>query len=239
MKSWLASILLICAGAVIAADDYLYHFERGTGPLVPQNASASWDRFPFRAFGPQTVNLTGLIEWWKQADKLSRDKWALYGSNYLHQLAPRPLTAWYRIYGDKISEDAFGWIVQAWIETAPGFSRQAKIQLRHPPAADEKRFNELQSALAQLKRLAGQNGLPRWPVHLSTEQYGDGRLVTNWWVADPVLHAQAQPIWAELDKIPISGTNYHIDFFAAKIGYLQDGSHREVFDLGQIRYPTH
>jgi hypothetical protein len=158
----------------------------------------------------------------------------------LTRLPARPLTAWYRVYGDIISEDQFGWIVQGCVQNAPAFSRPATFQLRHPPRDEKARFDELNAALARLKSQAGLEGLPRHQVVLSVEQFGNGTFVTNYSdPANPNLYVQALPIWEELDKIPITGTNYHVDLFAAKIGYLQDGSHREVFDLGQIRYPTH
>ena len=51
------------------------------------------------------------------------------------------------------------------------------------------------------------------------------------------LYHAAKPEMSEvlgaLKKLP-AGTNYTVDLFALKIGYIQDGSHRQVFDLGQM-----
>jgi hypothetical protein len=154
--------------------------------------------------------------------------------NYLHQLPSRPLTNWYRIYGEKVGEDRFGWVVKGYIQTAPGYSRAAKFQLLHPPNAEKQRFDELQSILAELTRRAGSWGLPREPLLISAGGSNDGSTWENKYEAPKALHALAEPIWAELDTMP-PGTNYHVDFFALKRGFLPDGPILEVFDLGQLR----
>ncbi|MGP8199911.1 MAG: hypothetical protein ACLQU4_10455 [Limisphaerales bacterium] len=179
--------------------------------------AACWNRWPVRLFGSQAVNIQPLLAWWIRQDS-----------------SPRPLPTWYHVSGDIIGETPYGWTVRGFIQTNRSSSRAAVFQLRHPPAGERRRFNELNADLARLKIIAGRNGLPRYAVVLDTYQYGDGTKGTDYWQAEPGLHAQAEPIWAALDKIPITGTNYYIDLFAAKIGYLAAGSHREVFDAGNI-----
>lgn len=81
----------------------------------------------------------------------------------------------------------------------------------------------------------GPIGIPRHQIVLSVSQDQNGDVVTNHPApANPILYQQATPIWNELDKYNFAPlcTNYHVDFLAGKIGYLSDGSHREVFDLG-------
>jgi len=81
----------------------------------------------------------------------------------------------------------------------------------------------------------GPIGIPRHQIVLSVSQDQNGDVVTNHTApANPILYQQATPIWNELDKYNFAPlcTNYHVDFLAGKIGYLSDGSHREVFDLG-------
>lgn len=219
---------------LVAAENYTYTVPRSTGES--KDNSFGWRRFPYRTFGNQTINIRPLIQWWDQAYNISKADG--YGSNYTNYLPTRPLTAWFRVYGDKVSENAVGWLVDGWIETAPGFNRRAKFLLRNPLRAEEIKFNELQSNLSDLKRQAGLNGLLRYRFVLSVSSYGDGTLVTNYTPApDPALYAQAVPIWVALDKIAINGTNfmagtnYYVDLFAAKIGYIQDGSHARFLTL--------
>jgi len=238
---------------------------RGMGGSLEFDKSFGWRRFSIRMLGIQPVNLAPLIKWWEQAYELSTLKASVevsqtnvfgsnyvgrlpngprrgtsattnvYGSNYLIQLPKRPSTNWYRVYGVKVGENSSGWIVQGCIEKAPGYSRPAKFILVHPPIADNQRFDELHARLAVLTKLAGENGLPRVPYLISSSVHPDGSIAKEIWVsADPQYHALAEPIWEELDTMP-PGSIYHVDFFAAKIGYIQDTNHLEVFDLGQIR----
>jgi hypothetical protein len=223
----------------IRAADTIANVYRYTGELWDN--SFGWRRFPHRIVGNQVVNLSALTNWWNHAYELAeltpargRNQTNAYGSNYLSHLPARPLTNWFRVYGEKVGEDRTGWIVQGKIENAPGYSRTAKFELQTPPNDDKNRFDELQASLAELNRQGGLNGNPRYFAATSAVQYGNGTTELKGVPINPVLHALAEPIWAELDTMP-PGTNYHVDFFAVKKGYQRDGAHLEVFDLGQIR----
>ena len=226
--------------AIRAADAVanVYHYASPGGELGDN--SFGWRRFPNRVVGNQLVNLAPLTNWWNRACELSKLKGGrgatnVYGSNYLTKLPARPLTNWFRIYGEKVGEDQFGWIVEGIIEKAPGYIRPAKFELQRPPVDEKNKFDELQAKLAELNRQGGLNGNPRQLVAIAGVQYGDGTRALKYAGAiNPVLHALAEPMWEELDKMP-PGTNYHVDFFAVKKGYLQDGTHLEIFDLGYLR----
>jgi hypothetical protein len=223
MKALLASLFLVCAGFAVAQEAPWIHRDDYHPPMDRQG----WRRFPLRGFANGSINLTPLMDWW--------DKSAPEGAD----LPRRPLTAWFRIVGEKIGDSPNGWIVQGRIATSSDDSRPAIFILRNPPLSEKDRFDALNLELAQLKRRAGINGLPRHQVLLSMSRNGDGSIEKNYSApADPVLYAQALPIWKELDKIPSDGTNYLLDFMAGKLGYLQDGSHREVFALGVIHWPV-
>jgi hypothetical protein len=127
MKRLLIPALLIFAGIAIA-EDFQYVAPRPNDPL---DASQEWQHFPYRAFDNQVVNLSSLIEWWVKASDIGPR--TNYGSNYLSHLPERPLTAWNRIYGQKVGEDTYGWIVQGYVESAPGFIQEARFEVRHPP----------------------------------------------------------------------------------------------------------
>ena len=127
MKRLLISTLVIFAGIAVA-QDFWYIEPRPNDPL---DASLGWQHFPYRAFDNQTVNLSGLIDWWGKASDIGPRN--TYGSNYLLHLPERPLTAWNRIYGQKVGENIYGWIVQGFVESAPGFLQAARFEVRHPP----------------------------------------------------------------------------------------------------------
>jgi hypothetical protein len=112
--------------------------------LAPLPASrASPLRDPKRVVEGQVVDLTPLFHWWAKQD------------------GDRPLKAWAHVTGAVVGTNAWGWIIDAHVERALPASggdsdapKQAKIILRHPPAAE---FGEFETLAAQLKDLNDQH----------------------------------------------------------------------------------
>ncbi|MGP8201260.1 MAG: hypothetical protein ACLQU4_17355 [Limisphaerales bacterium] len=163
----------------------------------------------------------------------------------LSSLPPPPLPGWQRIKAGRfISNVAYGWACEAVIEDFPSHSVTNKIILRNPPLADKAEWDDLVGQYDDLKDQAGATNRPPRHVHKTAKtgyagaarQQASAQAGTNAANLAVQRHNAAlgmADIVAALQKFP-KGTNYTVDLFALKIGYIQDGSHRQVFDLGQM-----
>ena len=155
------------------------------------------------------------------------------------------MPGWQRIKeGHFISNVAYGWLCEAVIEDLPSHTVTNKIILRNPPVADKAEWDDLVGQYYDLKGQAGTTNPPPHHAHNTAKgRYANAARQQAGAQADTNaanLAAQRHnaelgmsDIVAALQKFP-KGTNYTVDLFALKIGYLQDGSHRQVFDLGQM-----
>ncbi len=108
-------------------------------------------RYPLRTLGElqyQTVSLAPLFQWWT-AHGGQNGELPAAAENFPD--SSRPLTAWKRITGIKTAEYDYGWIVNAEIATSPTSRTNEWIILKHPPAAEEAQYYNLQSLIAQYK----------------------------------------------------------------------------------------
>jgi hypothetical protein len=181
-------------------------------------------------------------------------------------LPPPPLPGWHRIKeGHFISIVAYGWLCDVVIEDYPSHAVTNRIILSNPPKADQDRWNNLVAEYYDLKpnssapnprartytsmtrarqdaAYQNQNQFAAQYQNFVSNAYqnqvqGDStNLSTNSIAPKRPRMSPADEVLAELQKFP-EGTNYTIDLFACKLGYLQDGSHRQVYDLGQMRAP--
>lgn len=104
-------------------------------------------RYPYRVLGEgKVVNLTPLFQWWTGHGGQNQDQPAATAD---YPDPTRPLTAWKRVTGITTAELDAGWVVNAEVATSPTSRTNEWIILRHPPAAEEYQYGNLQSLLAQ------------------------------------------------------------------------------------------
>ena len=96
-----------------------------------------------RVVGGQQVDLTPLFRWWTIRS------------------GPRPLAAWAHVTGSVVEITAWGWTVQARVETSPApggsepndtgsSSKELRIVLRNPPVWEKDRYEALNAQLQEL-----------------------------------------------------------------------------------------
>jgi hypothetical protein len=221
----------------------------GGGPGgSPAPTGPCW-RYPIRIVNNRKVDLHRQFAWWG-------DNFGVYQRIFssarqsgkppeLSSLTPPPMPGWQRIKeGHFISNVAYGWLCEAVIEDLPSHTVTNKIILRNPPVADKAEWDDLVGQYYDLKGQAGTTNPPPHHAHNTAKgRYANAARQQAGAQADTNaanLAAQRHnaelgmsDIVAALQKFP-KGTNYTVDLFALKIGYLQDGSHRQVFDLGQM-----
>jgi len=241
------SVLQLCAQA---QETFGGQTEGGGPGGSPATNCPCW-RYPIRAINNRQVDLRPQFAWW-------RDNFAAYQSAFtaaqqsqqppdFSSLTPPLLPGWHRIKkGHFISIVAYGWLCEAVIEDLPSHTVTNKIVIRNPPKADQAEWDNLVGLYYDLKDAAGNAN----PAARHTRNYLSQNAANNATLQQAAAQNQnkatnssAQPhaaksglpsILAELKKFP-EGTNYTVDLFALKLGYLQDGSHRQVYDLGQIQ----
>jgi hypothetical protein len=219
----------------------------GTGGS-PAPTRPCW-RYPIRIINNRKVDLHPQFAWWgnnfEAHERLFSSARQSRQPPDLSSLTPPPMPGWQRIKeGHFISTVAYGWLYEAVIEDLPSHTVTNKIILRNPPMADKAEWDDLVGRYYDLKgQLGNTNPPPRHAhkaakaVYVSTAQQQTGAQAdtnaVNLAVQRRNTEAGMSNIVATLQKFP-KGTNYTVDLFALKIGYLQDGSHRQVFDLGQM-----
>jgi hypothetical protein len=107
---------------------------------APVGLRASPLKNPKRLVNGQTVDLTPLFRWWTKQD------------------GKRPLKAWAHLTGPVVGTNAWGWVIEAHIDTAlpdaaddTDFPKDQKIILKHPPAAELAEFEKLSADLKDLE----------------------------------------------------------------------------------------
>jgi hypothetical protein len=219
----------------------------GTGGS-PDPTRPCW-RYPIRIVNNRKVDLHLQFAWWgnnfEAYERLFSSARQSHQPPGLSSLTPPPMLGWQRIKeGHFISNVAYGWLCEAVIEDLPSHTVTNKIILRNPPVADKAEWDDLVGQYYDLKGQLGNTNPPPRHGHKAAKagyagaahQQADAQASTN--AANLAVHRHntelgMSDIVAALQKFP-KGTNYTIDLFALKIGYLQDGSHRQVFDLGQM-----
>ncbi len=231
----------------------------GGGPGGSPDTNCPCWRYPIRAIGYRKIDLRPLFAWWRE--NYGAYQAAVSAATKADQppdfssLQPSPAPGWQRIKeAHFIANVAYGWECQGVVEDVPSHSVTNKIIIRNPPTADKAKWDNLVAQYEDLKEeetpmTNGPAQKPKQPrsrraAYAAAYQQpattqGQNSYQTNTTSTNAAAHhhpAAESPtdrILDELKKFP-EGTNYTVDLFALKIGYLQDGSHRQVFDLGQI-----
>ena len=219
----------------------------GTGGS-PAPTLPCW-RYPIRIINNRKADLHPQFAWWRDNFEAYRRIFSSARESgkppVLSSLTPPPMPGWQRIKeGHFISIVAYGWLCEAVVEDLPSHTVTNKIILRNPPAADEAEWDDLVGRYYDLKGQAGTTNPPPRHRHKAAKAgYASAaRQQTGAQTGTNAANLAAQrhnaemgmsDIVAALQKFP-KGTNYTVDLFALKLGYLQDGSHRQVFDLGQM-----
>ena len=220
----------------------------GGGPGgSPAPTCPCW-RYPIRIVNNRKVDLRPQFAWWQNNFEACQ---RIFSSARqpgqppdLSSLTPQPMPGWQRIKeGHFISNVAYGWLCEAVVEDLPSHTVTNKIILRHPPMADKAEWDDLVGQYYDLKGQAGATNPPPRHVHKAAKGGASAARqqvatqadtnAANLAVQRHNAELGMSDIVAALQKFP-KGTNYTVDLFALKIGYLQDGSHRQVFDLGQM-----
>jgi hypothetical protein len=251
----LACLTLLCLGQFVAQAQQMFGGKtEGGGPGGSPDTNCPCWRFPVRVLNNRIYDLRPLFAWWR--DNYEAYKGAVDAGRAAQQapdfsaLPPPPLPGWHRIKeGHFVSEAAYGWLCDVVIEDYPSHTVSNRILVYDPPKSDRTAWDELVAQYEELKEEpASPNTTPKhnrpYGRSLTAQQQQNqyqyqttGQIPTNALPAARKPHeSPADKILDELKKFP-QGTNYTIDLFAYKLGYLQDGSHRQVYDLGQIRAP--
>lgn len=197
---------------------------------------------PKRLIRGQTVNLTPLFGWWTN-----------------HEGA-RPLTAWVHVTGSIVGTNAWGWVVEAQVESTsqpgkaevtPTVKGQSKILLRNPPLQDAAEFESLAAQLKALNeqhaKLAGAEQRARNDLQTSARVQADyrrqgirDRSVSRENRVDKQVETQAKaelrPLDRQIQDVKArltaypSGEQYSVDCFALETGQAYGGM--AMFDHG-------
>lgn len=247
--SFLSMLLMFSACLTVQAQETFGAASDGGGPGGSPATNAPCWRFPIRIANNRKFDLRPQFAWWRNNfeayQRIFSSARASGKPPVFSSLPPPPLPAWQRIKAGRfLSNVAYGWACEAVIEDLPSHTITNKIILRNPPLADKAEWDDLVAQYDDLKTQAGAANPAPHHAHKAAKtgyaaaarQQAGAQADTN--AAN--LAAQRQnaalgmaDIVAALQKFP-KGTNYSVDFFALKIGYIQDGSHRQVFDLGQM-----
>ena len=123
---------------------------------APAQTNQSWRvcRNPVRVFqGQGTVNLTPLFQWWARQPQIATNRIASGGTDTNTSAeSDRPLAAWVRVTGAKVSTTGDSWMVDADIYTSPTVHTHARIILNHPPAVEEQTYETLMAELAEARQ---------------------------------------------------------------------------------------
>lgn len=248
MKKILCLIIIAAAPAWGQARETFGGKTEGGGPGGSPDTNCPCWRYPTRVLNYRRYDLRPLFAWWRDNYGAYKSASEAAGSTGqppdFSSLPPSPLPGWERIKkGRFISNMALGWYCEAEIEDYPSHSVTNKIIIRNPPNADKDIWNNLVERYEELRDQAQApakgNPAPKHTHHKnSLAQYANNAAGASNNVTTSHPHnpdSGLTNILAQLQKFP-EGTNYTVDLFALKLGYLQDGTHRQVFDLGQM-YP--
>ena len=256
MKTALCLLALALAPLYLPAQQMLGGKTEGGGPNGSPATNCPCWRYPVRVINYRKFDLHPLFAWWRDnyagyqaavAAAAGSDKAPDYSA-----LPPSPLPGWHRIkHGHFLSNSSYGWVCEATIEDVPTHEVTNKIILRTPPLADKAAWDNLLEQYEEMqaegsgsitannqkaKRARMRNPYANSPQDPQQQQqaamnaYNEAQASA---AGQPPPKSLREQIMAALDKFP-EGTNYTVDLFAAKIGYLQDGTHRVVYDLGQM-----
>jgi hypothetical protein len=252
MKAILCLALLALTALSAQAQKIFGGKTEGGGPGGSPDTNCPCWRYPIRVIGYRKFDLHPLFTWWQ--DNYAAYKGAIAAAEKdekppdFSSLPPSPLPGWQRIKkGRYISDVAYGWLCEAVIEDVPSHAVTNKIIIRNPPKLDKAAWDNLVGRYDELKEEETPTATNAAPKHTHSRRTAYGAV--NQGSPDPPVYGQTNSygtnlahhsgnpaisnILAALNKFP-EGTNYTVDLFAARLGYLQDGSHRQVFDLGQM-----
>jgi hypothetical protein len=258
MKTFVCLAVLSLTQLCAQAQEIFGGPTEGGGPGgAPATNYPCW-RYPIRIINYKKIDLHPQFEWWQENFGAYQSAFAAAQPSQkppdLSSLTPPPLPGWHRIKeGHYISDVAYGWLCEAVIEDYPSHVVTNRIIIRTPPIADKAKWEDLVNRYYELKDEAGDaspaaNPAAKHTHHKSLnaasgaayQQAGAQNAygATNSSATHASAHhhaAKSTPddILAALEKFP-QGTNYTVDLFALKLGYLQDGTHRQVYDLGQM-----
>lgn len=123
---------------------------------APAQTNQSWRvcRNPVRVFkGQATVDLTLLFQWWASQPQVATNRHADANADTdASAESDRPLSAWARVTGTKISTIGDSWVLDAAIYTSPTVHTNARIILNHPPAVEEQTYETLKEEVAEAGR---------------------------------------------------------------------------------------
>ena len=222
------------------------------------NQSPFCCRYPLRTLGEyqnQTVDLSPLFQWWSSHGGQNDDQPA---PNLNFPDPSRPLTAWKRITGIKTAEYDYGWVVDAEISISPTSRTNEWIILRHPPAAEEAQYYNLQAQIAQFREQIAHDmrtremdlkDAERVQERANRDEKSFSKSVRNYYgtdlkdeakryrnAADAALNDQKQSEQTlgqaqELfNSLPNARNQYVLDCFALEVGRNSKG--QRIFDAG-------
>jgi hypothetical protein len=252
MKTLLCLVICCVSPFCVQAQETFGGPTEGGGPGGSPATNCPCWRYPVRIINYRRVDLHPLFAWWQENYEAYKGAIATADQSQqppdLSSLKPSPLPGWQRIKkGRFLSNVAYGWLCDAVIEDMPSHAVTNRIILRNPPTADKALWDNLVDRYNELKE-QGDNPNPSAPAHTHHTKmtynaaYPPAAAQNSYGAPSPSPtnsahhHAAKSEMSGVLDalkKFP-AGTNYTIDLFALKIGYIQDGSHRQVFDLGQM-----
>lgn len=253
MKTYLCLVLLAASQLCLPAQEMLGGKTEGGGPDgAPATNRPCW-RYPIRVINYRKFDLHPLFAWWRENYGAYQSVVAAAAQAQeppdFSKLPPSPMPGWHRIkQGHFISNAAYGWLCEVVIEDVPSHAVTNKIIIRDPPLADQAAWTALVARYDELKEegpsvTTGANPAPKHHSHKAAyaaanpppDAQNPTPAATPSGTNSPAHHHHSalESATAALDKFP-EGTNYTIDLFAVKLGYLQDGSHRQVYDLGQM-----
>lgn len=220
------------------------------------NQNPACCRYPLRVFGNQkTVNLTPLFHWWTQHQPATNHVISA-------DAAPepdRPLAAWQRVTGFKVSELENAWLVDAMIFTSPTARSSARIILKNPPVTEEQTYYNLKSELAaatlqitndQRTYLADTKAAQKAENRAQASARSTSKLGPDnyrYYMAQAAndrdaataalndqkqLEATRALAQKQFAAIPASNGKYRLDLFALAAGQSKDGV--PIYDLGAV-----
>ena len=207
-------------------------------------------RYPLRVFGSgATANLTPLFKWWSQH---ASDAPASLDGDITNS---RPLAAWHRIIGEKVTDTGYSWVVEAEVYTNPGVRLKERIFLKNPPTAEEQLFYSLKTELAaaiqqmtndQRAYQSDTRAAQRAETRAQTvrvirkknqanpaQTASQDQQVAADALTDQQQLAQAVPLAQKrLNAIPSKNGRYVLDCFALAAGKTKEGV--PIYDLGGV-----
>ncbi len=236
-------LLLLCLAAVAA----------------PAQTNQSWRicRNPVRVFpGQATVDLTQLFQWWARQPLVVTNREADAEAS---AQSDRPLSAWARVTGARISTIGDSWVLDAVIYTSPTVHTNARIILNHPPAVEEQSYETLKTELAEAnqeianaQRVYGASTNAAAKARKSVQAYSrstsklrvdaerdysalaaqDQAAAATALDQISQLEAARAEIERQLKTLPNANGVYQVDWFAVLLGRSKQGV--PIYDLGLV-----